>query len=197
MTCQCPRSSAISVVIWFLAISSFTRSHHLSFGLLRFRFPSTVICNVFLVAPSSSRLCTCPTSSTTSLWGIPPSGTCVPFSRCLHFSHYLVSSFLLPTSACAFQLCEGFTMNIWMYVCWLLQGLVLFTTKSYHAAEKVLRDAVNSDPMCSKSWWLLLALSLSFISVSMISIFLFKNYIWKCLLDTISQKNKINGDVNP
>ena len=31
MTCQCHRSSAISVVIWFLAISSLTRSrHHLS-----------------------------------------------------------------------------------------------------------------------------------------------------------------------
>ena len=60
MTCQCLRSSAISVVIWFLAISSFTRSRHLSFGLPRFRFPSTVICNIFLVASSLSRLCTCP-----------------------------------------------------------------------------------------------------------------------------------------
>ena len=38
MTCQCFRSSAISVVIWFLAISSFARSRHLSFGLPRFRF---------------------------------------------------------------------------------------------------------------------------------------------------------------
>ena len=53
MTCRCFRPSAISVVIWFLAIlSSFTRSRHLSFGLPRFRFPSTVICNIFL--------CTCP-----------------------------------------------------------------------------------------------------------------------------------------
>ena len=50
MTCQCPRSSAISVVIWFLAISSLTRSRHLSFGLPRFRFPSTDICKIFLVA---------------------------------------------------------------------------------------------------------------------------------------------------
>ena len=33
MTCQCFLSSAISVVIWFLAILSFARSHHLSFGL--------------------------------------------------------------------------------------------------------------------------------------------------------------------
>ena len=60
MTCQCVRSSAISVIIWFLAIYSFTRSRHLSFGLLRFRFPSTVTCNIFLVASYSSRLCTCP-----------------------------------------------------------------------------------------------------------------------------------------
>ena len=45
------------------------------------------------------------TISTSSLWGIPPSGTCVPLSRCLHFSHDLVSSFLLPTAACTFQLC--------------------------------------------------------------------------------------------
>ena len=61
MTCQCLRSSAISVVISFLAISSFTRSPHLSFGLPRFRFPSIVICNIFLVASSLSRPCTCPT----------------------------------------------------------------------------------------------------------------------------------------
>ena len=60
MICQCFRSSPISVIIWFLAISSFTRSRHLSFGLPRFRFPSTVICNIFLVASSLSRLCTCP-----------------------------------------------------------------------------------------------------------------------------------------
>ena len=60
MTCQCFRCSANSVVIWFLAISSFTRSRHLSFGLPRFRFPSTVICNIFRVASSLSRLCTCP-----------------------------------------------------------------------------------------------------------------------------------------
>ena len=57
MTCQCLRSSAISVVIWFLAISSFTRSR---FGLPRFLFPSTSICNIFLVASSLSLLCTCP-----------------------------------------------------------------------------------------------------------------------------------------
>ena len=60
MTCRCILSSATSVVIWFLPISSYTRSRHLSFGLPRFRFPSTAICNIFLVASSLSRLCTCP-----------------------------------------------------------------------------------------------------------------------------------------
>ena len=61
-TYQCLRSSAISGVIWFLAISSFTRSCHLSFGLPRFRFPSTVISSAisFLVASYLARLCTCP-----------------------------------------------------------------------------------------------------------------------------------------
>ena len=59
-TRQRRRSSAISVVIWFLAISSFTRSRHLSFGLPRFLFPSTSICYIFLVASSLSLLCTCP-----------------------------------------------------------------------------------------------------------------------------------------
>ena len=40
------------------------------------------------------------TISTSSLWGLPPSGTCVPLSRCLHLSHDLVSSFLLPNTSC-------------------------------------------------------------------------------------------------
>ena len=52
MTWQCFLTSAISVVIWFLAISSFTRSRHLSFGLHRCRFHiiwvhSTVLCSMF------------------------------------------------------------------------------------------------------------------------------------------------------
>ena len=45
------------------------------------------------------------TISASSPRGIPPSGTCVPLSRCLHFRHALFSYFLLPTAACAFQLC--------------------------------------------------------------------------------------------
>ena len=85
VTCQCFLSSAISVVLWFLAISSFTRSRHLSFGLPRFRFSSTVICNIFLVASSLSCICTY-MSKPSSLWRILPSGTSVP----LHFSHDLV-----------------------------------------------------------------------------------------------------------
>ena len=61
-TCQCFLSSTISVVIWVLVISSFTRSRHLNFDLPRFHFPSTVIymCIVFIVASTFSRLCTCP-----------------------------------------------------------------------------------------------------------------------------------------
>ena len=57
-------------------ISSFIRSRHLSFGLLRFRFPSTGICNIFLVASSLSRLCTCPNHLNLFSVRILPSGTC-------------------------------------------------------------------------------------------------------------------------
>ena len=56
MACHCPRSSAISVVIWFLAISSFTRSRHLRFGLPHLCFPCTIICNICLMASSLSLL---------------------------------------------------------------------------------------------------------------------------------------------
>ena len=91
MTCQCFLSPANSFVIWFLAISSFTRSRHLSFGLPRFLFPSTVICNVFIMSSffynySLSRLCTCPNHLSifslrnTAFW------TCVSLSIWLHFS---------------------------------------------------------------------------------------------------------------
>ena len=42
-TWQCFLCSAISVVIiWCVAVSSFTRSRHLNFDLPRFRFPYTV-----------------------------------------------------------------------------------------------------------------------------------------------------------
>ena len=100
MTCQWFRSSAISVVIWFLAISSFTRSLHLTRGVPRFRFPllSSVISfswrHLYLASAHVH------TISTSPLWGILPSGTCGPLSRCLHFSHDLVLSFLLPTATC-------------------------------------------------------------------------------------------------
>ena len=57
-TCQCFLSSFISVVIWFISITSFAKSRHLSVGLPRFSIPSTVICNIFLEASSLSRLCT-------------------------------------------------------------------------------------------------------------------------------------------
>ena len=67
MICQCIRSSAISVVIWFLAISSFTRSRHLRLGMPRFLFPSTSICNIFLVALYLYLLCTFPNQPSQSL----------------------------------------------------------------------------------------------------------------------------------
>ena len=53
-------SSAISVVIGFLALLSSTKSHFLSFGRPRCRFPSTVVCNIVLMASYLSRLSTCP-----------------------------------------------------------------------------------------------------------------------------------------
>ena len=109
MTCQCLRSFAISVVIWFLAISSFTRSCHLSFGLPRFRFPSTVISSAisFLVASSLARLCTCPNYlNIFSLRNSAIGYMCAYFPMSTFLINYdLVSSFLLPTAACAFQLC--------------------------------------------------------------------------------------------
>ena len=73
MTRQCfLLFSAISVVIWFISMSSFTRSRHLSFGLPRFRFPSTVLCNIFLVVSSLSRRCTCQTHLVTTVCSLPP-----------------------------------------------------------------------------------------------------------------------------
>ena len=68
MTCQCFRSSAISVVIWFLAISSFTRSRHLGFGLPRFRFPSTVICS----CPNHLNLFSLRNFTIGYMWGLFP-----------------------------------------------------------------------------------------------------------------------------
>ena len=79
MTCQCFLSFALSVVIWFLAILSFTRYCHLSFGLPQFRFPSTVISYIFLVA--SSAFAHVQTISTSSLRGILPLVACVPVSQ--------------------------------------------------------------------------------------------------------------------
>ena len=75
----CFLSSAISVIIWILAISSFTRSRHLSFGLPPFRFPSTDISYIFLVA--SSAFAHVQTISTSSLRGILPLVACVPLSQ--------------------------------------------------------------------------------------------------------------------
>ncbi len=99
MTCQCSLSSAISVVIWFPAISSFTRSRHLSFGLPRFQ--STTNCNIILVASSLSRLCTCPNHL--KLFYLRNSAIgymCASFQMlsCYHFSHDILLPFLLPNT---------------------------------------------------------------------------------------------------
>ena len=98
MTCQCFRSSAMSVVVWFLVISSFTRSRHLSFGLPRFRFPSTVICNMALVASYLPR--TCPNHL--NLFSLRNSAIGARAHVCLfpdvYICHiHLVLSFVLPT----------------------------------------------------------------------------------------------------
>ena len=106
MTSQCFQSSTISVVIWFLAISSFTRSRYLSFGLPRFRFPSTVICNIFISLLHTSKSSR-PLLSEEFCHRVH---VCVPFSRCLQFSHDLALCFLLPTVACAFQFCVQFRL---------------------------------------------------------------------------------------
>ena len=125
MTYQCLRSSAISVVIWFLAISSFTRSPI-----------STLVCLDFAIQLLSSVISFSwhhiylafvhvqPTS-TSSLWGIRPSGTRVPLSRGLHFSHDLIWSFLLPTTACAFQLCAISSPPSFVLSCLVLSCMFL------------------------------------------------------------------------
>ena len=67
----------------------------LRFGLPRFRFPSTVICNIFLVASSLSHLCTCPNHRV--------HGCLFPGVYISHM-YDLVLSFLFTTAACIFQL---------------------------------------------------------------------------------------------
>ena len=92
MTCQC-------LLPWFLAISSFTRSRHLSFGLPRFLFPSAAICNIVPEHHLYLAFARVQTISTSSFSENLPSGTCVPLSRCLHFSHDLVFSSCHPPRA--------------------------------------------------------------------------------------------------
>ena len=73
----------------------------LRFGLPRFRFPSTVICNIFLVASSLSHLCTCPNHRV--------HGCLFPGVYISHM-YDLVLSFLFTTAACIFQLCAIMTI---------------------------------------------------------------------------------------
>ena len=72
------------VVMWLLAMSSFTRSRHLNFGLPLFLFPFTDICNIFLVASSLSRLCTCPNHLNLFYLRNSAIGFTCAFSRCQH-----------------------------------------------------------------------------------------------------------------
>ena len=80
-TCQCFLSFATSVVIWFLAILSFTIS---ALVCLDFAF-HLVLSSVMYFSwphfyPAFARV---KTISTSSLWGLLSSGTCVPLFRCL------------------------------------------------------------------------------------------------------------------
>ena len=62
-------------------VSPFSRTRHLHFGLPRFIFLATVTCNIVLFIPSV----------------YVTLGTCVPLSRCPHFSCDPTSYFLSPT----------------------------------------------------------------------------------------------------
>ena len=70
--------------MWLLAMSSFTRSRHLNSGLPLFLFPFTDICNIFLVASSLSRLCTCPKHLNLFYLRNSAIGFTCAFSRCQH-----------------------------------------------------------------------------------------------------------------
>ena len=87
---QCFLYSAIPVIIWFLAISSFTRSFYLSFEAdLDFAFhllPSVITFSRLHLYPAFAHG---QTISTSSLWGILPR-VYVCLSRYLHFWHGLV-----------------------------------------------------------------------------------------------------------
>ena len=53
-------ADVFGLLLYKLSSVFFTRSRHLNFGLPRFIFPSTTICNKFLGRSSLSRYCTCP-----------------------------------------------------------------------------------------------------------------------------------------
>ena len=101
MTCQCLRSVLCHLSRHLVSgYIVFHQSCHLSFGLPRFRFPFTVFSSTisFLVASPLARLCTCPNHL--NLFSLRNSAI-----EYMCASHDIVSSFLFPTAACAFQLC--------------------------------------------------------------------------------------------
>ena len=109
----------MSVGIWFLAISSFTRSRHLSFGLPRFCFPSLSSAISFSWRHLYLAFAHVQTIGYI-IW--------VPFSRYLHFSQDLVSSFLFPTAACTFWLhaIMAIILQILQKVCRNIYTIILY-----------------------------------------------------------------------
>ena len=88
VTCQCFLSSAISVVIWFLAIFSFTRSCHLNFGLLDVSFDQFWSVISFSWPRLYLAFAHVQTISTSSLGGILPSSTCGPDVYTYHITQH-------------------------------------------------------------------------------------------------------------
>ena len=82
MACQCFLSSAISVVIRFLAIYSFTRSRISEhFVWPQFLCPSTAICNVVVVALHLNHRCPCPNDI--GPFSLQNAATCLAFALVL------------------------------------------------------------------------------------------------------------------
>ena len=95
-------------VTWFLAVSSFTRCRHLSYGLPPFLFPSTTTCNIVLVTSSLFRLRTRANHLHPFSHPTPPLlsiGYMCALSRYLHPSHDASFSFLLSIVTVLFMSC--------------------------------------------------------------------------------------------
>ena len=99
MACQCPLLYQSSSGFWPYPLSPGLAISALVCLDFAFHLPSSVISfSWHHLYPAFAHV---QTISTSFLWGLLPSGTCVPLSRCLHFSHDLLS----PTATGAFPLC--------------------------------------------------------------------------------------------